>query len=58
MDESQDKCTDAAGNYISRPAIPNVSLHNASDGIFMRPVDVRPNLHPTSKCSAPTDQAK
>jgi hypothetical protein len=54
----QDKCTDGAGNEISRQGTINVSFHNASDGKFITPVDVQPIPHLTAKCSAPTDQAK
>jgi hypothetical protein len=54
----QDKCTDGAGNEISRPETLNISFHNASDGKFISPADVRPIAHLTAKCSAPTDQAK
>jgi hypothetical protein len=54
----QDKCTDGAGNEISRPGTLNISFHNASGGKFISPADIQPSPHLTAKCSAPTDQAK
>jgi hypothetical protein len=36
-DKSQDKCTDGAGNEISRPGTSNVSFHNACGGKFISP---------------------
>jgi hypothetical protein len=57
MVESHDKCTDGAGNEISRPGTSNLSFHNAISGKFIRPADVRPILHLTAKCSAPRDEA-
>jgi hypothetical protein len=57
-DESQDICSDGAGNEISRPGTSNVSFHNASGGKFIRPADVRPIPHLPAKFSAAIDQAK
>ena len=48
MNESLDKCTDGAGNEISRPGTLNISF-------FIKPADVRPIPHLTTKCSAPVD---
>ena len=58
MDESQGKCTDGAGNEISRPGTSNVSFHNASGRKFISLADVRFIPHLTAKCSAPIDPAK
>jgi hypothetical protein len=55
-DESQDKCTDGAGNEMSKPGTSNVSFHNASCRKFISPAYVRPIPHLTAKCSAPIDQ--
>jgi len=54
----QDKCTDGAGNEISRLGTLNISFHNASGGKFKSPADLRPIPHLRAKCYAPTDQAK
>jgi len=58
MDESPGKCTDGAGNEISRPGASNISFHNATGGKFIRPTDVRPIPHLVAKCSARIDEAK
>jgi hypothetical protein len=42
MDESQDKCTDGAGNEISRPGTSNISFHNACGGNCVSPAPFFP----------------
>jgi len=54
MDESQG----GADNKISGPGTSKVSFHNASGGKFIILADVPPIRLLTTKCSAPTDQAK
>jgi hypothetical protein len=54
MEESQG----GAGNEISRTGTSTFSFHDASDGQFKNPADIRSIPHLTPKCSAPIDQAK